>query len=143
MNLVKYRPLTGGLLDREFDRLFDGLTGGSFWGFEKAYPKVDVREEKDGYILEADLPGLTEKDIEVRMENNILSIVSDKKEEKVEKQEGYLVRERRGYSFTRSFVLPEDVNREAIDAKFKNGVLTLTLNKHPEAQPKKIEIKGE
>lgn len=142
MNLVKYQPLTGSLLDKEFDRFFDDLTSGSFWGIDGTYPKVDVREEKDRYVLEADLPGLTEKDIDVRVENNLLSVSSEKKEEKEEKKNGYIMRERRGYTFARSFVLPDDVNREAINAQFKNGVLTLTLTKNPEAQPKKIEIKG-
>ena len=142
MNLVKYRPLTTGLLDMEIDRLFDDLPDGNFWGFEGNYPKVDVREEKDGYVLEADLPGMSEKDIEVKVEHNLLTISSAKKEEKEEKKNGYLVRERRAYSFARSFALPEDVNREHIDAQFKNGVLTLILAKKPEAQPKKIEIKG-
>jgi HSP20 family protein len=142
MNLVKYRPLTGGLLEREFDRFFNDLTGDTFWDLDRNHPKVDVHEEKDRYVLEADLPGLTEKDVEVKVENNLLSISSSKKEEKEEKKDGYIMRERRGYSFARSFVLPEDVNREAIEAKFQNGVLTLFLVKHPEAQPKKIEIKG-
>ncbi len=142
MNLIKYRPLTTGLLDMGIDRLFEDLSEGTFWGFESNYPKVDVREEKDGYVLEADLPGLSEKDIEVRVENNLLTISSSKKEEKEEKKNGYLMRERKAYSFTRSFTLPEDVSRENIAAQFKNGVLTLTLAKNPEAQPKKIEIKG-
>jgi HSP20 family protein len=142
MNLIKYRPLTAGLLDREIDSLFDDLSENNFWAFDNKYPRVDVREEKDSYVLEADLPGLSEKDIEVRVEHNLLTISSSKKEEKEEKKEGYLMRERRAYSFARSFTLPDDVNRENIAAKFKNGVLTLTLTKNPEAQPKKIEIKG-
>jgi HSP20 family protein len=142
MNLVKYRPLTTGLLDMEIDRLFEDLTDDSFWGGKDTYPRVDVREEQDGYVLEADLPGLTEKDIEVRVEQNLLNISSSKKEEKEETRNGYIMRERRSYAFARSFVLPEDVNRETINAEFKNGVLTLKLAKRPESQPKKIEIKG-
>ena len=142
MNLIKYKPITKSLIDGDLDRVFNEMLEGNFWDFEKHYPKVDVREEKDSYVLEADLPGLTEKDIEVKVENNLLSISSSKKEEKEEKKNGYIVRERKSSSFARSFVLPEDVNRESIAASFKNGVLTLTLGKNPESQPKTIEVKS-
>jgi HSP20 family protein len=142
MNIVTYKPLTKSLFDGDFNSVLDNFLDGSFWDFEKYYPSIDVREEKDHYTLEADLPGLTEKDIEVKVENNILSVSSLKKEEKEETKNGYIVRERKSASFARSFVLPEDVNKDAINAEFKNGVLTLYLGKNPQAQPKKIEVKG-
>jgi len=143
MNLVKYSPMATSLFGRDLDSFFDSVFDRDFWNTGTHYPKVDVREEKDRYVLEADLPGLTEKDVEVKVENNLLSISSSKKEEKEEKKNGYLVRERKEASFARSFVLPEDVARDKISAAFKNGLLTLTLEKAPEAQPKKIEVKGE
>ena len=143
MNLIKYTPQRGTVLDWDLDRMVDNFFDKDFWNFGKNYPTVDVREETDKYVLEADLPGLTEKDIEVKVENELLSISSLKKEEKEEKKDGYLVRERKSTSFARSFVLPKDVNKNAINASFKNGVLTLTLGKSPEAQPKTIDVKSE
>lgn len=142
MNLVKYRPLTGTLSDRDLDIMFGDLFDGDFWNFGKHYPKVDVREDKEGYIVEADLPGVNEKDVDVKVENDLLTIQSRKAEENEEKQDGYIVRERKSSCFARSFVLPKDVNREAIEASMKNGVLTLKLSKNPEAKPKTIEVKG-
>ncbi|RPJ09836.1 MAG: Hsp20/alpha crystallin family protein [Spirochaetaceae bacterium] len=143
MNLVKYSPMATSIFGRDIDSIFDSVFDQDFWDTGTHYPKVDVREEKDRYILEADLPGLTERDIEVKVENNLLTVASSKKEEKEEKKNGYLVKERKESSFARSFVLPDNVARDRISASFKSGVLTLTLEKSPEAQPKKIDVKGE
>jgi HSP20 family protein len=102
---------------------------------------VDVREEKDRYVLEAELPGLTEKDIEVKVEDNLLTISSKKDEKREEKRNGYLIRERRSSAFQRSFVLPTDVDKENITAQFKNGILTLDMKKLASAQPKSIPVR--
>ena len=131
--LVRYNPRALDVLGN-FDRLFDfGRTSS---------PRVDIREDGDKYLLEAELPGATEKDIEVKVEDNLLTISSKHDENKKEEANGYLVRERRYQSYSRCFVLPKDVDREKIDAQFTNGLLTLTLNRAPEAKPKKIEIKS-
>jgi len=131
--LVRYNPRALDVRGN-FDRLFDfGRTSS---------PRVDIREDEDKYLLEAELPGATEKDIEVKVEDNLLTIASKHDESNKEEKNGYLVRERRYQSFSRCFVLPKDVNRDKIDAQFENGLLTLTLNKAPEAKPKKIEIKA-
>ncbi|MBN1524651.1 MAG: Hsp20/alpha crystallin family protein [Spirochaetales bacterium] len=143
MNLVKYNPVSKSIFGTDLDRFFDEVFDNKLWNTNGSHPRVDVREEKEQYILEADLPGLTDKDIAVKIENNLLSISSEKNEEKEAEKNGYLIRERKGYSFTRSFVLPEDVDREKINASFKNGVLTLTIAKSPEAQPKTIQVKSE
>ena len=142
MNLIKYRPLnnllgwdTDSFLDRFFDEDFFG-TGGN-------YPRVDVREEKGAYVLEADLPGITDKDLDVKVDGNLLTISSKKDEEKKEEKNGYIVRERKSSSFSRSFVLPKNVDKEKIKANFKNGVLALNMPKVPEAEPKKIDVKSE
>lgn len=140
MNLIKYRPLTDLVLGNRFDDFFDDIFDNRIWDSGSFYPNVDIRNEGNKYILEADLPGLTEKDIDVKVENNILSISSAKEEKKEEKKDGYILKERRGYSFTRSFVLPKDVDMKKIQAQFKNGVLNVTLSKKPEAKPKKIEV---
>ncbi len=103
---------------------------------------MDLRESEAQYLMEVELPGLAEKDIEVKLENNLLTVSSRKEEKTEEKKNGYLLRERRAAHFSRSFVLPEDVEREKIAAEFKNGILTLTFPKVPAAQPKTIEVKA-
>ncbi len=92
--------------------------------------------------MEVELPGLTEKDVEVKLENTLLTISSTKDEKKEEKKNGYVLRERTSARFSRSFVLPEGVDREKIAAEFKNGILKLTFPKVPAAKPKTIEVKA-
>lgn len=106
------------------------------------YPAVDVVENADGYLVEAELPGFSDKDINVRVEDRTLTIES-KKEEKAEKKEegSYVLRERRASSFSRSFTLPEDADAESVQASFKNGILELDIRKRPEAKPRSIEVK--
>jgi len=103
-------------------------------------PAVDVREEATRYLVEAELPGMTEKDIEVKLDGNVLSISSKKKEEKEEKREGYLRRERRSAAFHRSFSLPSDVKQDGVDAEFKNGLLTVELRKTEASKPRTIDM---
>lgn len=134
----------GMSLLNDFDRLFENVFSGvpSFEGTNT--PVVDVREEKERYVLEAELPGMTEKDVDVHVEDNMLTIKSAKEEEKEEKnEEGYLVRERRSRSFSRSFVLPKDVDRDKVEARFRNGLLTLTMPKSAESKARQIQIKAE
>jgi HSP20 family protein len=128
---------------RDFLRPFDeGLRSwDDFLSWSRDFPAVDVREEKDRYRIEADLPGMTEKDVEVRVENDVLSIASKKEEKREEKEEGYLMRERRSSSFRRRLRIPSDVDRDGIDAKFKDGVLTLDLPRTGDSKSKLIDIK--
>jgi HSP20 family molecular chaperone IbpA len=138
-SLIKYRPYGLGLFD-DMDRVFrsffdeDVLSSGSRLN-------VDVREEENSYILEAELPGLSEKDIDVKVENDLLHISTRKEEKKEEKSDGYLLKERRSSSYHRSFVLPKDVDREKIDANFANGLLTLSIPKVEAAKARQIEVK--
>lgn len=141
MNLIRYNPNSLDLLDNVstwFDDFFGAPTfGGSM------LPAVDVRETESDYLMEVELPGLTEKDVEVKLDNTLLTISSALKEEKKEeKKNGFILRERRASRFSRSFVLPESVDREKIGAEFKNGVLHLTFPKVPAAKPKTIEVKA-
>jgi HSP20 family protein len=136
MNLVRYEPTTLSLLN-SFDRLFDGI----FDDRSVSMPAVDVRDTETGWNMEVDLPGLTEKDVEVKLDNNLLTISSRKEQKQDEKKNGYLLRERKTSSFCRSFVLPEEVDREKIEAAFANGVLSISFPKLPAAQPKTIEVK--
>jgi HSP20 family protein len=139
-SLVTYKPFTLGDVWGDFDRMIDRIFSDTpIW--EARIPAVDVREEKDQYVLEAELPGLTDKDVEVKVEDNLLTISSKKDESREEKRNGYLIRERRSSSFHRSFVLPNDVDKENITAQFKNGLLTLEMKKLASAQPKSIPIR--
>jgi len=151
--LTLYRPRFLENTFGDFDRYLDSFFGDSFLApseriFNRA-PMVDVRETEKAYIIEAELPGYDEKDIEVRLDGNTLAIESKKVEEKASgdaadssaKAEGnYLIRERRLSSFSRSFKLPENANHEEVSASFKNGILSLEINKRAEAQTKLIQI---
>ena len=111
--------------------------------WENRTPSVDIREEEDRYILEAELPGYSEKEVHLRMEGNLLVLEASREAEKEEKDTGYLVQERSAASFKRSFVLPKDVDSAKISASMKNGVLSLELRKIEAAKPKTIEIKAQ
>jgi HSP20 family protein len=140
MNLVRYNPNSLDLLDNVsswFDDFFSTPTFG-----RSAVPAVDVRETDSEYLMEVELPGLTEKDVEVKLDNTLLTISSSKEEKKEEKKNGYVLRERKSAHFSRSFVLPEGVDSEKIAAEFKNGILQLSFPKVPAAKPKKIEVKA-
>ncbi len=125
----------------DFDKMMDSLFP-DVPAWEARVPAVDIREEEGRYVLEAELPGLTEKDVEVKVEDAILTIFSSKNEDVEKKSDGFLLRERKSSAFKRSFVLPKDVDRENIAAKFKNGILSIELGKSPELQPKTIEVKS-
>ena len=112
-------------------------------------PAIDIREEKDRYVLEAELPGMTQENIDISVEDGRLKLEAkaekiEKKaddEDKAEKSEGkYLLRERRDIRFTRSFGLPRDVDSENISAEFSNGLLTLVIPKSEAAKPRQIKI---
>jgi HSP20 family protein len=109
-------------------------------------PRVDVRETQAAYLMDMDLPGLTEKDVEISLKDRVLAISSVKEAETEEKKtddgQEYLIRERRASSFERRFTLPEDIDVEKVEANFKNGVLSITIPRRPEAQPRQIMIKS-
>ena len=141
---------------REMDRLFDDFAGG-FWGgplfapsalrrAESTFvgmPAVDVAETDKAYEITAELPGMEEKNIEVKLANGVLSIKGEKQEEKEEKDKNYYRRERNFGSFERSFQVPDDVEADKIEASFKNGVLSVTLPKKAEAQKEAKNDRGE
>jgi HSP20 family protein len=137
-------------LRQEMDRLFDDFLGGSslapFGGFRERYgtfdPRVDVTENDKEIKVAAELPGLTEKDVEVSLSNGTLTISGEKKVEKEDKGENYYRLERSYGSFQRVIPLPTEVEADKVEATFKNGVLQITLPKlHPEEGVKKIQIK--
>lgn len=154
-----WRPFEG--LRREVDRLFDDFNMSPFrlpfrrpafdiepfWAPESwvAVPAVDLVERDNAFEVHADLPGLDEKNIEVKVANGVLTIKGEKEENKEEKKKDFHMRERRFGSFERALRIPESVDTDKIEAAFKKGVLTVTLPKTAEAQKpvKTIEVKGE
>ena len=109
-----------------------------------AVPAVDVSETDKAYEITAELPGMDEKNVEVKLANDVLTIKGEKQDEKEEKRKDYYMRERSFGSFQRSFQVPDGVDADKIEANFKKGVLTVTLPKSTEAQKaeKKIAVKA-
>jgi len=114
----------------------------SFRGLESAAfsPDFEVKETKDAFVFRADLPGVKDADLDVKLTQNRLSISGKRESEKTEKGDTYYTTERSYGSFTRSFTLPDGVDADQIKAELKEGVLTLSLPKKPESQAKKIAV---
>lgn len=103
-------------------------------------PAVDIYETEQELVVKADLPDVDAKDLDIRVENNILTIRGERRFEKKVNEDSYLRVERAYGSFSRSFSLANTVNSEAIKADYQNGVLTLTIPKREEAKPKQIKV---
>ena len=103
-------------------------------------PAVDVYEDEHQVTLKIEVPGIDEKDMDVRIENNVLSVHGERKFEKEEKEENYRRVERQYGSFTRTFTLPQTVDAEKVEAHYDKGVLKITLPKKAEAKPKQIKV---
>lgn len=127
--------------DTDFDTFFDNVFGN--WGIRNStYPTVNVYEDSKAFYVEAELPGYESDDVNINVEKHVLHISSEKSEKTDNKEEKkYVVHERLYSRFDRSFSLPEGINEDAIEAAFKNGILTVTLPKLPVEQPKKITVK--
>jgi len=104
-------------------------------------PRVDVVDTGEAVEVKAEIPGMEEKDLDVSLEGNHLRIKGEKRNERKEEQKGYYLLERSYGTFERHLTLPENLDAEKVDARFKNGVLHITVPKTEEAAPKKIEIK--
>lgn len=144
-------------IHREIDRMFEGvfsnfgvgrlprlMSEGSVFGNLQGTllkPNVDIKENKKNYKITVEVPGVEEGDVKLELANGALTISGEKKHEKEEKDEHYHSVERSYGSFKRVLSLPEDVNEDDIEAKFKNGVLTITLPRKEIAKPKEEETK--
>ena len=136
-----FRTLTS--LQDEVNRLFEnGMTRGnrSASTLTAWAPAVDIFETEQELVLKADLPDVDQKDIDVRVENNMLTIGGERKFEQQGNEDNYLRIERTYGSFSRTFSLPSTVNTEAIKADYKNGVLTVELPKRAESKPKQVKV---
>ncbi|HKD60421.1 MAG TPA: Hsp20/alpha crystallin family protein [Terracidiphilus sp.] len=121
-------------LFREMNEGDNPLTTASF------VPAVDIYEDAKKVVLKLEVPGMEEKDLDVRVENNTLTVRGERKFEKDEKEENFHRIERRYGSFYRAFTLPTTVDTEGVKAGYDAGVLKLELSKKPEAQPKQIKV---
>ena len=135
-----WRALTN--LQNEMDRIFSSWFGRELPALreEGVAPSVDISEDKDNIYVEADLPGLEQKDISVRMNDNALVISGKKEETREEKKKNYYRSERYQGSFYRALSLPSSVDTSKIKAKYRNGVLKITLPKKEEEKEKEIDI---
>lgn len=122
--------------------LIDNLLDDFFYSSNKKVPAVDILENKDSYVIKAELPGFNEEAIDIYIEKHVLHIASkEMSEAPTDDDKKYLIRERKSYSFDRSFTLPDEVNEEELAACYERGVLTLTLPKLSKREQKKIEVK--
>ena len=144
--LSRFEPFRGASsLQEQINRLFSDVferpadeSNLTSWA-----PAVDIFETEHELVVKADLPDIDPKDLDIRVENNILSIRGERKFESKVSQDKYLRVERTYGSFSRSFSLANTVNSEAIKAEYKNGVLALTIPKREEAKPKQIKVNVE
>src|SRR5215470_19170095 len=141
--IARWEPFRGvNTLHDQFNRLFNDVferkgeeTSLSAWA-----PAVDIFETEHELVVKADLPDVEAKDLDIRVENNVLTIRGERKFEKKVSEENYLRVERSYGSFARSFTLANTVNTDAIRADYQNGVLTLTIPKREEAKPKQVKV---
>ena len=137
--MMKYRksnPVLRTLLDDAWGTsLFDNTLYNKNWN-----PAVNVKEEEDKFVLEFVLPGFDKEDIKIEAENGVLTVSSEKSNEKTEKDEKYTRREYRFSSFSRSFTLPENVELDKIEARFEKGMLLIDIAKVMKEEDKKLEI---
>lgn len=147
MSIVKYDPFRElRSLQDEMTRLFSGVVPANFNREEMTHgawaPSVDIYEDKDRLILEAELPGMNREDFDISVENNVITLRGERKFEKKTDGDNYHRVERSYGSFTRSFTLPQTVTAEGATADFEDGVLRVGLPKRAETKARKIEITG-
>ena len=143
--ISRFEPFRGTTLQDQINRLFNDAfdrtseeASITTWA-----PAVDIFETEHELVVKADLPDVKPEELDIRVENNILTIRGERKFEKKVTEDKYLRVERSYGSFSRSFSLANTVNAEAIKAEYKNGVLTLTIPKREEAKPKQIKVNVE
>lgn len=146
MSLTRYEPWSlVNRLHSDLDRIFNGALmhdDDSRGAVSDWMPAVDVQETKDAFVLRADLPGVDPKDIDITMENGVLTLRGRRQSEKTTEDRGYRRVERVSGEFFRRFTLPDVADADSISAQTNNGVLTVNIAKRPEVQPKRIQVKA-
>ena len=120
---------------REFDNVLSNRVQDGIWS-----PKVNIVENEKGYTISAELPGVSKNDIDIDLKDNTLSIKGEKKVETKDEKENYIRVESSYGKFERSFNVSDDIDRNSVNASFKDGVLTLVLNKKEDSKPKQIKV---
>lgn len=142
-NLERWEPFHGtSSLEHQLNRVFGDFFGrtGHESNLTSWAPAVDIVETEDALTVKADLPDVKPEELDIRVENNVLTIRGERKFEKKTDEKNYLRVERAYGSFSRSFSLSSTVNAEAIKADYRDGVLTLSIPKREEAKPKQIKV---
>lgn len=143
MTIVRYEPWSlVNRLNRQFGPLFGHDLPGTAGGEEPASwsPAVDVREEAERFVVQADLPGVEAGDISITADGGVLTLRGERRIERPQQQNGYQRTERVAGAFERRFTLPDNVLAEQISARHSNGVLEIVLPKHAAAQPRQVPI---
>jgi HSP20 family protein len=147
MALIRWEPVAElGTIQNEMNRLFNtffdqpGSTGRNVSNSRRWVPAMDLIETGDHYVLRADLPGLSDEDVAVQLEDNVLTISGERKAEPETQQEGFSRLERGFGSFARSLTLPEGVDPEGVQAQFERGVLEIQIPKPEQRKPRQVRI---
>ena len=144
MTIVRWEPMRElGTLQTEMNRLFNTVfdsPGGNPGALRRWMPAMDLLETADHFVLRADLPGMSEEDVSIELEDSTLTISGERKAEHEESEEGYYRVERASGSFQRSLTLPRGVDPEAVTAVFDRGVLEVRVPKPEERKPRRIHI---
>jgi HSP20 family protein len=127
-------------MNRLFGSVFDAPEGNGGAVQRRWIPAMDLVEEGEHFVLRADLPGVKDDDINVELEDNVLTISGERRSEHEERKEGYHRIERAAGRFARSLTLPDGVDPESVDAKFENGVLTVQIPKPEQRKPRRVAI---
>jgi HSP20 family protein len=145
MALIRWEPArelqsVQSEINRLFNTLFDAPAPAGSTQARRWIPAMDLVETQDDFVLRADLPGLTEKDVKIELQDNVLTISGERKSEHETHKEGYYRFERASGAFSRSLTLPEGVDPSSVKASFTNGVLEVHIPKPEQRKPQKIEI---
>jgi len=146
MALIRWEPARElQSIQQEMNRLFGTLfdsptTSGNGGSYRRWIPAMDLVEEGDHYVLRADLPGLSEKDVKVEFEDSVLTISGERKSEHEDRKQGYYRIERSSGAFSRSLTLPEGIDPDGVQARFDNGVLEVRVPKPEERKPRRVAI---
>jgi HSP20 family protein len=145
MALIRWEPArelqsVQSEINRLFNTLFDAPAPGMSAGQRRWIPAMDLVETDNHFVLRADLPGMSEQDVKIELQDNVLTVSGERKTEHEERKEGYFRLERASGAFSRSLTLPEGIDANSVKATFNNGVLEIQVPKPEARQPQKVEI---